>query len=217
MAYIIMLGPPGAGKGTQAGHVAEATGQAHLATGDMFRENVRGGTELGLLAKGYMDRGELVPDEVTIAMLLERLERPDAAAGALLDGFPRTVEQAEALDAALAGRDGEIAAALLIDVGEAEILRRLGGRWSCADCAAVYHEVFNPPKVERACDRCSNALMQRDDDQPEAISRRLRVYQDQTAPLIEFYERQGKLKRVNGEQEPGAVGADLLAALDEGS
>ena len=217
MAYIIMLGPPGAGKGTQAGHVAEATGQAHLATGDMFRENVRGGTELGLLAKGYMDRGELVPDEVTIAMLLDRLERPDAAAGALLDGFPRTVEQAEALDAALAGRDGEIAAALLIDVAEAEILRRLGGRWSCADCAAVYHEVFNPPKVERACDRCSNALMQRDDDQPEAISKRLRVYQDQTAPLIEFYERQGKLKRVNGEQEPGAVGADLLAALGEGS
>ena len=214
MAYIVMLGPPGAGKGTQAANLAEATGQVHVATGDMFRENVRGGTELGVLAKSYMDRGELVPDNVTISMLLERLGRPDAAAGALFDGFPRTVEQAGALDAALSERDSAISVALLIDVAEEEILRRLGGRWSCADCGAVFHEVFNPPKTERKCDACSNDLMQRDDDQPEAISRRLRVYEEQTAPLIQFYEQQGKLVRVDGEQPPDAVGADLLAALD---
>ena len=214
MAYIVMLGPPGAGKGTQAANLAEATGQVHVATGDMFRENVRGGTELGVLAKSYMDRGELVPDNVTISMLLERLGRPDAAAGALFDGFPRTVEQAGALDAALSERDSAISVALLIDVAEEEILRRLGGRWSCADCGAVFHEVFNPPKTERKCDACSNDLMQRDDDQPEAISRRLRVYEEQTAPLIQFYEQQGKLVRVDGEQPPDVVGADLLAALD---
>ena len=215
MAYIVMLGPPGAGKGTQAANLAGATGQVHVATGDMFRENVRGGTELGVLAKGYMDRGELVPDEVTISMLLERLGRPDAAAGALFDGFPRTVEQAGALDGALAERDSAISAALLIDVSEEEVLRRLGGRWSCADCGAVFHEVFNPPRAEGKCDSCPNDLMQRDDDRPEAIARRLRVYEEQTAPLIEFYEQQGKLVRVNGEQSPDAVGADLLAALDD--
>ena len=215
MAYIVMLGPPGAGKGTQAANLAGATGQVHVATGDMFRENVRGGTDLGLLAKRYMDRGELVPDEVTISMLLERLGRPDAAAGALFDGFPRTVEQAGALDGALAERDSAISAALLIDVSEEEVLRRLGGRWSCADCGAVFHEVFNPPEAEGKCDSCANDLMQRDDDRPEAIARRLRVYEEQTAPLIEFYEQQGKLVRVNGEQSPDAVGADLLAALDD--
>lgn len=212
--YVILLGPPGAGKGTQAATAAAATGLLHLATGDMFRENVRGGTELGMLAKGYMDRGELVPDEVTIGMLLERIGRDDAATGCLLDGFPRTVEQAEALDAALADRGDRIAAVLLIDVGDDEVLRRLGGRWSCAECGAVFHEVFNPPKVGRACDRCPAELMQRDDDQPEAIARRLSVYAEQTAPLIAFYEGSGRLSRVNGEQAPDAVGAELLAALE---
>lgn len=212
--YVILLGPPGAGKGTQAVNLAERTGLLHLATGDMFRENVRNQTELGKEAQRYMERGELVPDELTISMLLDRLNREDAQLGSLLDGFPRTTEQAEALDAALAEQDAEIAAALLIEVANDEVLRRLGGRWSCPDCGAVFHAVFSPPQVEGTCDRCPGALIQRDDDQPEAIRRRLDVYAQQTAPLIDYYERSGKLRRVNGAREPDAVGADLLAALE---
>ena len=212
--YVILLGPPGAGKGTQAVNLAERTGLLHLATGDMFRENVRNQTELGMEAQRYMERGELVPDELTISMLLDRLNREDAQLGSLLDGFPRTTEQAEALDAALAEQDAEIAAALLIEVANDEVLRRLGGRWSCPDCGAVFHAVFSPPQVEGTCDRCPGALIQRDDDQPEAIRRRLDVYAQQTEPLIDYYERSGKLRRVNGAREPDAVGADLLAALE---
>ena len=212
--YVILLGPPGAGKGTQAVNLAERTGLLHLATGDMFRENVRNQTELGKEAQRYMERGELVPDELTISMLLDRLNREDAQLGSLLDGFPRTTEQAEALDAALAEQDAEIAAALLIEVANDEVLRRLGGRWSCPDCGAVFHEVFSPPQVEGTCDRCPGALIQRDDDQPESIRRRLDVYAQQTEPLIDYYERSGKLRRVNGAREPDAVGADLLAALE---
>ena len=212
--YVILLGPPGAGKGTQAVNLAERTGLLHLATGDMFRENVRNQTELGKEAQRYMERGELVPDELTISMLLDRLNREDAQLGSLLDGFPRTTEQAEALDAALAEQDAEIAAALLIEVANDEVLRRLGGRWSCPDCGAVFHAVFSPPQVEGTCDRCPGALIQRDDDQPEAIRRRLDVYAQQTAPLIDYYERSGKLRRVDGAREPDAVGADLLAALE---
>lgn len=212
--YVILLGPPGAGKGTQAVNLAERTGLLHLATGDMFRENVRNQTELGMEAQRYMERGELVPDELTISMLLDRLNREDAQLGSLLDGFPRTTEQAEALDAALAEQDAEIAAALLIEVANDEVLRRLGGRWSCPDCGAVFHAVFSPPQVEGTCDRCPGALIQRDDDQPEAIRRRLDVYAQQTAPLIDYYERSGKLRRVDGAREPDAVGADLLAALE---
>ena len=214
--YVILLGPPGAGKGTQALNLAEHTGLLHLATGDMFRENVRNQTELGQAAQRYMERGELVPDELTISMLLDRLARDDAQLGSLLDGFPRTTEQAEALDAALAEQNAEIAATLLIDVSADEVLRRLGGRWSCPDCGAVFHEVFSPPQTEGACDRCSAALIQRDDDQPEAIQRRLDVYAQQTAPLIDYYQRSGKLRRVDGERGPDAVGADLLAALESG-
>lgn len=212
--YVILLGPPGAGKGTQAVNLAERTGLLHLATGDMFRENVRNQTELGKEAQRYMERGELVPDELTISMLLDRLNREDAQLGSLLDGFPRTTEQAEALDAALAEQDAEIAAALLIEVANDEVLRRLGGRWSCPDCGAVFHAVFSPPQVDGTCDRCPGALIQRDDDQPEAIRRRLDVYAQQTAPLIDYYERSGKLRRVDGAREPDAVGADLLAALE---
>ncbi len=212
--YVILLGPPGAGKGTQAVNLAERTGLLHLATGDMFRENVRNQTELGKEAQRYMERGELVPDELTISMLLDRLNREDAQLGSLLDGFPRTTEQAEALDTALAEQDAEIAAALLIEVANDEVLRRLGGRWSCPDCGAVFHAVFSPPQVEGTCDRCPGALIQRDDDQPEAIRRRLDVYAQQTAPLIDYYERSGKLRRVDGARAPDAVGADLLAALE---
>ena len=211
--HIILLGPPGAGKGTQAARLVEATGLVHVATGDMFRENVRGGTELGLLAKSYMDRGELVPDEVTIAMLRERLDRPDAAAGSLLDGFPRTTEQARALDDALAQRGQAVDAALLIDVPPDEVRARLGGRWTCAADGAVYHETNNPPAAAGVCDGCGAALTQRDDDTPAAIDRRLTVYERQTAPLIAFYEAAGRLVRIDGARAPADVSADLLAAL----
>lgn len=213
--YVILLGPPGAGKGTQALQLAERTGLLHLATGDMFRENVRNQTELGQQAQRYMDRGELVPDQLTIQMLLDRLNRPDAQLGSLLDGFPRTIEQAEALDAALADQNAQISAALLIHVENEEVLRRLGGRWSCPDCGAVFHQTFSPPQTEGQCDRCPAALIQRDDDQPEAINRRLDVYAQQTEPLIDYYQRSGKLRRIDGARQPDAVAADLLAALQD--
>ena len=213
-AYVILLGPPGAGKGTQALQLAQRTGLLHLATGDMFRENVRNQTALGQEAQRYMQRGELVPDQLTIQMLLDRLSRDDAQLGSLLDGFPRTTQQAQALDDALAAQNAQITAALLIDVSNDEVLRRLGGRWSCPDCGAVFHEIFSPPQAEGTCDRCPGQLIQRDDDQPEAIQRRLTVYAEQTAPLIDWYQRSGKLRRVDGAREPEAVAADLLAALN---
>lgn len=211
--YVILLGPPGAGKGTQAVQAAQRTGLLHLSTGDMFREHLRGGTELGQLAKGYMDRGELVPDEVTISMLLERIARDDARAGCLFDGFPRTVEQAAALDQALTEQGDGIAVTVLIDVSNEEITRRLGGRVSCSTCGSVFHQVFNPLNIDDPC--CDTVKMiQRDDDKPEAIANRLKVYAEQTEPLVAYYEGQGKLTRVNGEQSPDEVGVDLLAALE---
>ncbi len=210
--YVILLGPPGAGKGTQAVQTAAATGLLHLSTGDMFREHLRNGTDLGNLAKTYMDRGELVPDDVTISMLLERIARSDAQAGCLFDGFPRTVEQAQALDDALSAQDDEIAVTVLIDVSNDEITRRLGGRVSCADCGSVFHNIFNPPDESSPC--CDNVnMIQRDDDKPEAIANRLQVYADQTEPLVAYYSNAGKLSTVNGEQPPAAVGDDLLEAL----
>ncbi|MYD55275.1 MAG: adenylate kinase [Chloroflexi bacterium] len=210
--YVILLGPPGAGKGTQAVQTAERTGLLHLSTGDMFRENLRNGTELGNLAKTYMDQGELVPDDVTIRMLLERIGRDDARAGCLFDGFPRTVEQAKALDEALSEQGNEIAVTILIDVSNEEITRRLGGRVSCATCGSVFHEIFNPPNAGSPC--CGTVKMiQRDDDKPEAIANRLQVYADQTEPLVDYYNQTGKLASVNGEQSPQAVGEDLLTAL----
>ena len=211
--YVILLGPPGAGKGTQAVQTAERTGLLHLSTGDMFRENLRNGTELGNLAKTYMDQGELVPDDVTIGMLLERIGRDDAAAGCLFDGFPRTVDQARALDEALSEQGNDIAVTILIDVSNEEITRRLGGRVSCATCGSVFHKMFNPPDADSPC--CATVKMiQRDDDQPEAIANRLQVYADQTEPLVAYYSEAGKLIKVNGEQLPEAVGLELLAALE---
>ena len=210
--YVILLGPPGAGKGTQAVQTAQRTGLLHLSTGDMFRENLRNGTELGNLAKTFMDAGELVPDDVTIRMLLERIGREDAQAGCLFDGFPRTVEQAKALDQALEAQGDEIAVTVLIDVSNEEITRRLGGRISCATCGSVFHEVFNPPDADSPC--CSEIKMvQRDDDKPAAIANRLQVYADQTEPLVAYYREAGNLSTVNGEQAPESVGEELLAAL----
>ena len=213
--HVILLGPPGAGKGTQAVELARVFGLAHISTGDMFRENVRNATALGTLAKQYMDRGELVPDEVTIGMLGGRLDRDDAAAGALLDGFPRTVEQARALDAMLAVRRQRVDRALLIDVPADEVTRRLGGRWTCPQDGAIYSASANPPTQAGICDRCGAVLTQRDDDQPAAIARRLQVYADQTAPLIAYYESAGALVRVNGAQRPADVTRGLVAALEQ--
>ena len=207
---LILLGPPGAGKGTQADLVSERAGVAHLATGDLFRENIRNQTELGLQAKAFVEKGALVPDELTVRMLLDRFDRPDMAKGVLLDGFPRTVDQARALDEALKQRGQDVDKVLYINVGEEEVVRRLAGRWTCRNCGAVYHQVFSPPKEAGKCDKCGGELYQRDDDKPETVRNRLRVYTRQTAPLIDYYKKQDKLLEVNGEQDAGAVGGDLL-------
>ncbi len=209
---LILLGPPGAGKGTQAVNIAKEAGLVHVATGDLFRENIRNQTELGKKAKVFVDRGELVPDEITVGMLLDRLDRPDTQKGVLLDGFPRTVDQARALDQALKQRGQAVDQVLYINVGEEEVVRRLAGRWTCRQCGAVYHQVFSPPKVPGKCDQCGGELYQRDDDKPQTVRNRLGVYNQQTAPLIDYYQQRGKLLEVNGEQDADAVGKDLLKA-----
>ena len=213
--YVILLGPPGSGKGTQSSSLAAALGVPVIATGDMFREAVREGAELGRLAQQYMEKGELVPDEVTTKMFLERIDRDDARDGAILDGFPRTQEQAAALERALDERDAEVSIVLYFDVSDDTVQRRLGGRWSCPGCGAVYHEVNEPPKRAGVCDRCSGALTQRDDDTPAAVAERLRVYKQQTAPLIETYEQDGLLARVNADQAPEQVRHAIRVALGQ--
>ena len=210
---IILLGAPGAGKGTQAATLHEQLNAPHIATGDLFRAALSQGTPLGLEAKSYMDRGELVPDDVTVRMLLERISQPDAADGYILDGFPRSLAQAEALNEALTSRNETIDKVLLVDVSEDELVRRLSGRWICRACQTPYHAVNNPPKTEGVCDADSGELYQRDDDKPETVRNRLGVYRDQTAPLIDYYTAQEILMSINGEQEIDVVRADLLAAL----
>jgi adenylate kinase len=210
--FIVLLGPPGAGKGTQAQRLAAATKLLHVSTGDMFRENVRNETELGKIARRYMDAGELVPDEITIDMLLERISRDDAKAGAMFDGFPRNVVQAEALDRALAARSARIDHALLISVRDEELVQRLGGRWICRSCGALYHERNDPPATPGVCDRCGGELYQRDDDRPDVVRTRLEK-QKPPADLIEHYRRAGVLREVDGEQPLDAVTAALLHAL----
>lgn len=209
---LILLGPPGAGKGTQATLVSQGAGVAHVATGDLFRENIHNQTELGMQAKAFVDRGALVPDDLTVRMLLDRLDRPDTQKGVLLDGFPRTVDQARALDEALKERGQAVDQVLYINVGEEEVVRRLAGRWTCRQCGAVYHQVFSPPKQPGRCDQCGGELYQRDDDKPETVRNRLTVFNQQTAPLIDYYKKQSKLLEVNGEQEADAVGRNLLKA-----
>ncbi len=212
--YILLLGAPGAGKGTQAAFLTEKLGIPHVASGDLFRAAIANQTELGKLAKSYMDRGELVPDDVTIAMVMERLSQPDCAGGALLDGFPRTIEQAKALEQALAERGSRLAAVLFIRASEATLLERLGGRWTCRQCGAVYHERFNPPKQAGICDACGGELYQRPDDQPETQRRRIRVYLDQTAPLIEYFRERGLLVEIDGEQDVDSVRSAVEEALE---
>jgi adenylate kinase len=210
---IVLLGAPGAGKGTQAHLLARRLGLAHVATGDLFREAVRQGTPLGLTAKGYMDRGELVPDAVTIDMLLERLAQPDAAGGVLLDGFPRNVAQAEALDAALATRAGRVDVAPYIDVPEEDLTARLGGRWICRAHGHPYHEKTHPPAVAGVCDIDGSELYQRSDDQPATVRARLRQQLGALQEVVDYYRQCGVLASVNGQRPIAQVSDDLLAAI----
>ncbi len=211
--FIILLGPPASGKGTQAARLREALNLPHVASGDLFRENLKNETELGLKAKVYMDRGDLVPDDVTIAMVMERLSRPDCAGGALLDGFPRTIAQAEALDRALAERGYKISLVPYIAVPDEILIERVSGRRLCRVCGEAYHIKFNLPKQPGVCDKDGGELYQRDDDKPETVRKRLEVYWEQTSPLIDYYRRQEVLVEVDGDQPIDAVGADLRAAV----
>ena len=213
--FIVLLGPPGAGKGTQAKVVSVRKNLPHISSGDIFRENLKNQTELGRVAEGYINKGELVPDEVTIAMIKDRLSLPDCEGGALLDGFPRTPAQAEALDLMLDELGGKVVAVPYIKVEDSELIARLTGRWTCPVCDRVYHVKFNPPKVAGICDDDGTELYQRDDDTVETVSNRIRVYLDQTQPLIDYYHEVGIILEIDGAQPIDAVSCDLLAALCE--
>ena len=211
--YIIFLGAPGAGKGTQAANVAHQLNLVHIATGDLFRQAVEQGTELGMQAKSYMEKGILGPDELTIQMVLERMSAPDCQPGVILDGFPRNIKQAEALDEALARQAKAIDVVVYIKVSEEEILRRLSGRWICRQCQTPYHSQNSPPRVWGKCDQCGGELYQRPDDTVEIIKKRLQVYFAQTAPLISYYTQVGKLLEVDGEGGVDEVGRRVILAL----
>ena len=195
---IIMLGAPGAGKGTQAKKIAEKYGIPHISTGDIFRANIKNGTELGKKAKSFIDKGQLVPDELTLDLIMDRFKEDDCKNGYVLDGFPRTIPQAEALDEALKANGEKVDFAIDIDVPDENIVRRMGGRRACVNCGATYHIVYSPTKVEGKCDKCGEELIVRDDDKPETVLSRLEVYHNQTQPLIDYYNEQGILKSVDG-------------------
>jgi len=213
--YIVLIGAPGAGKGTQAAMLVEALGIPHISTGDMLREAVARGTSLGLLAKRYMDKGELVPDEVIVDMVMERLAQPDCQKGAILDGFPRTVYQAEAFEEALAREGKAIAVVPYIKVSMEKLLERLSGRWICRRCQAVYHMVYKPPKDDKKCDLCGGELYQREDDKPGTARHRLEVYFQQTMPLLNYYREKGLLREVDGEKSIPEVHQELMAVIQE--
>lgn len=211
---IVMLGAPGAGKGTQAIKIAEKYGIPHISTGDIFRANIKNGTELGKQAKSYMDKGELVPDEVTIGMLLDRISQPDCENGYVLDGFPRTIPQAESLTKALAGRTEKIDYAIDVEVPDEAIVKRMGGRRACPKCGATYHIVYAAPAKEGICDKCGEKLILRSDDAPETVKDRLNVYHAQTQPLIAYYTEQGVLREVDGTQPLEDVFSDVIKILE---
>ncbi len=211
--YIVFLGPPGAGKGTQAQRIAEEYGLVHVSSGDLFRENLKAETELGKHAKTFIDRGELVPDDVTIGMIRERLSRPDCEQGALLDGFPRTPAQAEALSVMLREFNAAVNLVPFISVPEEILVSRLSGRWTCRASGHVYHESFNPPAKPGVCDLDGSDLYQRDDDKPETVLNRIKVYQEQTAPLIRFYQENGLLVEIDGTKPIDEVSTALLHAI----
>ena len=212
---IIMLGAPGAGKGTQAKMIADKYGVPHVSTGDIFRANIKNGTELGMEAKKYMDQGLLVPDELTVKILLDRVSQPVCKNGYVLDGFPRTIPQAEVLDKALAELGESIDYAIDVDVPDENIVKRMSGRRACVSCGATYHVVHVPPKKEGICDRCGSELILRDDDKPETVKNRLDVYHKQTQPLIDFYTKKGVLKTVDGTVDMQDVFKAIVAILGE--
>lgn len=211
--YLVLLGGPGAGKGTQAERLALTLGIPQVSTGELFRENLKNETELGKLAKGYMDRGELVPDEVTVAMVRRRLSQPDAAKGAILDGFPRTVAQAEALGELLRDMGRALALVPYIKVPEDLLLTRLAGRWTCKACGTMYHQVFSPPQQVGICDKCGGELYQRLDDTPDTQRHRIQVYFEQTAPLIDYYREKGLLVEIDGQPGIDEIQTRLLATV----
>lgn len=210
---IIMLGAPGAGKGTQAKMIADKYQIPHISTGDIFRANIKNGTELGKEAKKYMDQGLLVPDELTVKILLDRVAQPDCANGYVLDGFPRTIPQAEVLDKALTELNDKIDYAINVDVPDENIVKRMSGRRACVACGATYHIEHIPPRKEGVCDKCGETLILRDDDKPETVLNRLKVYNDQTQPLIDFYTKKGVLKSVDGTVDMQDVFASIVAIL----
>lgn len=214
MTVVVLLGGPGAGKGTQADMLAERMGIPHVATGDLFRAAVRDGSAMGLEARRYMERGQLVPDEITIKMLLARLERPDAARGVILDGFPRNRAQAETLDTALAARAAQVDHAVSIDVPADELVRRLSGRWVCRDHGHVYNETTNPPRVAGRCDLDDSPLIQRDDDRAETIRARLAIQLSSLADVVDYYESTGVLRHVDGVGDIDRVAEAVRGALD---
>jgi len=213
--FIVMLGPPGVGKGTQAKILSEKTGLAHISSGDLFRENLKNQTELGKLAQTYMTKGELVPDDVTVAMIKDRLNRPDCEAGAILDGFPRTPAQADALETMLHGFNGQVDAVPFITAKEDVLVERLGGRWTCRANGHVFNEKSNPPKNNLTCDFDGSELYQRDDDKAETVKRRIEVYFEQTSPLISHYRDHGKLVEIDGTRSIDQVTENLLVALEK--
>ena len=210
---IIMLGAPGAGKGTQAKKIAAKYQIPHISTGDIFRANIKNGTELGLKAKSYMDAGGLVPDEITIGMLLDRIKEDDCQKGYVLDGFPRTIPQAESLTKALTELGDKIDWAVNVDVPDENIISRMSGRRACLGCGQTYHIVYNAPKTENVCDTCGQELVLRDDDKPETVKKRLDVYHDQTQPLIDYYKNEGILAEVDGTKDMEEVFQDIVNIL----
>lgn len=212
---IIMLGAPGAGKGTQAKMIAAKYGIPHISTGDIFRANIKNGTELGAKAKEYMDKGLLVPDELVVDLVIDRFKEPDCANGYVLDGFPRTIPQAEALDKALSAIGENIDYAINVEVPDDNIINRMGGRRACVGCGATYHVVYSPTKVEGKCDTCGADLIIRDDDKPETVKNRLNVYHEQTQPLIDYYNNKGVMKEVDGTVDMKDVFAAIVDILGE--
>ena len=212
---IIMLGAPGAGKGTQAKMIAEKCGIPHISTGDIFRANIKNGTELGAKAKEYMDKGLLVPDELVCDLVVDRIQQADCEKGYILDGFPRTIPQAEALENALNAIEQKLDYAIDIDVPDENIINRMSGRRACVGCGATYHVLFNPTKVEGKCDVCGESLILRDDDKPEPVKKRLDVYHTQTQPLIDFYTERKVLVEVDGTQSMDKVFDDIMKILGE--